>query len=105
MGWPIGGSELAGELEALRDELLDYFGAISEMRMLSESQPNLASTIKIPKKPEPLVLWEKCQALGLPLYEGGLLDQPYIWIEQVAVIMDVQTVFNAVNKRGTDGSN
>lgn len=93
MGRSIGGSRITGGLEALRSALYDYYGAINELKTLSEAQPNLASTVKIPQKPEALILWEQCQALGLPLVDGGLEDQPHIWIEEVAVIRDAQQEF------------
>jgi hypothetical protein len=75
---------------------MDYYGTINELKTLTESQPNLASTIKIPDRPEALTLWEKCQWLGLPLMEGGLADQPHLWIEEVAVVRDIQELFKAI---------
>lgn len=93
MGGSRGGSRLAGGLEKLRLALYDYYGALNELKTLSEAQPYLASTVKIPQKPEALILWEQCQRLNLPLVEGGLEDQPHIWLEEIAVIEDVKQEF------------
>jgi hypothetical protein len=81
--------------------LYDYYGALSELRVLSESQPHLASTVKIPDKPDTLVLLEKCQALNLPLLAGGLMDQPHLWLDEVAVVREVQAI---LGERGANAT-
>jgi hypothetical protein len=96
VGWTTGGSSVAQGIEALREALYEYYGAISELKMLSESQPHLASTVKIPDKPEALVLWEKCQALNLPLVAGGLIDQPHLWLEEISIVREVVNTFSMV---------
>ena len=59
--------------------------------------------MEIPEKPEALLLWEKCQAIGVPLMSGGLVDQPHIWLEELAVIISTQRQFD-VAMRGQNGS-
>jgi len=39
----------------------------------------------LPEKPEALILYEQTKELGIPLVEGGVVDQPHIWMEQYAV--------------------
>lgn len=102
MGRPAGGSRVEGGLEELRQALFDYYGALNELRTLAESQPILASQVKIPEKPEALKLWEMCQVNGVPLVSGGLLDQPHIWLEEQAVVISTQRQFD-IAQRGQDG--
>lgn len=49
-------------------------------------------------KPEALILWEQCLALDLPLVAGGLMDQPYYWILQVAVIRQEEQQFDIIEE-------
>lgn len=100
MVWCLGGSLVARGLEELRQALEDFYGSINEYQALVESQPNLASTITIPDKPTSLILWEQCQAFGLPLLSGGVADQPHLWLEEVAVIRQTQQLFSAIQERG-----
>lgn len=94
MGWPAGGSQVAGAKEELRQALYNFYGALNEVKALSESNPTLVSSVKVPDKPEAMVLWEQCQAFSLPLVEGGLLDQPHLWLEEVAVLKEVREAFS-----------
>lgn len=102
MGRPAGGSRVEGGLEELRQALYNYYGAISELKTLAESDPSLASQVEIPEKPEALVLWEQCQANGIPLVSGGLLDQPHIWLEEQAVVISTQRQFDAITRGQED---
>lgn len=94
MGWSIGGRLVAEKLDALRDALYDYYGTLNELRTALESQPQLASTIVVPQKPEALVLWEQCNEMNLPLVAGGAMDQPHIWLEEWAIVREVYNLFN-----------
>lgn len=53
------------------------------------------SGVKVPPKPEALVLWQQCKALGLPLVSGGLVDQPHIWLIEIAVLLEEEELFSA----------
>jgi hypothetical protein len=48
------------------------------------------SVAEIPEKPEALVLYKRCKSTGLPLVEGGVSDQPHIWLEELSVIVSVE---------------
>lgn len=101
MGRVLGGSKLEGELQDLRKELENYFGFMNEVRM--------GLTTKIPEPPEALVRWHQCQTTGLPLVAGGLLDQPHIWLRELAVVIEISTLFERINREQpqeqTNGTN
>lgn len=88
---PPGGLELSERLRSLEAALRDYYGALNEMKM--------GLHVKIPPKPKPLVEYERCQALGLPLVEGGVVGQPYIWLQEIAVIIEQKELFELLEKR------
>jgi hypothetical protein len=73
-----GGRIIAGKLDELRKALDEYYGALT---MLKEGM-----SVRIPEKPDALKLLEKCEAFGIPLVAGGLLNQPHIWLLEVGVI-------------------
>jgi len=77
----------------LRQALIEYYGAINEMKTLAESQPHIVQKVTIPDKPEALILWQQCRELDMPLVDGGLEDQPHIWLEEISIILEVQHVF------------
>lgn len=88
---PPGGIELSERLKKLEATLRDYYGALNEMRM--------GLNAKIPPKPKSLVEYERCQALGLPLVQGGVAGQPYIWLQEIAVIIEQKELFELLEQR------
>lgn len=94
----LGGIKVKEGLKDLEQALLDYYGALNELRMLQEVSVGNTGTVKIPEKPEALQLWEMCEAVGLPLFGGGLMDQPHIWLEELAVVRKIQEMFKQVKK-------
>ena len=74
-------------------ELMNFYGSINEQKM--GVKPDSI------EKPEAMILWEKCQEIGLPLVDGGLMDQPYIWLQEVAVIKNTKALFDLANQRST----
>lgn len=86
-----GGRVVAGGLDKLREELQDYFGALNEIRA--------GVNREVPRPPEAYVKLQQCERLGLPLMEGGLMDQPHIWLLEVGVIREVERVFDALTQR------
>ena len=81
-------SEILTELEAA---LREYYGAINELKA--------GLKVKMPPKPKPLIEYERCQALGLPLTEGSVMNQPYIWLQQIAVIIDQEMLFKLLEEQ------
>lgn len=77
-------------LQELREALINYYGYLNEIQMMA--QIGQVSTPKQVEKPEALKLWQQCQALGLPIVAGGLMDQPYIWLMEIAIVREVEIV-------------
>lgn len=44
--------------------------------------------------PPELKKYRQMKATGLPVWAGGLQDQPHIWLEMVGVIEAIQAVFD-----------
>ena len=84
-----GGRELEGGLEKLKFALLDYLG------LLNEQSKGL--TVELPEKPEAMMLWEQCEVLGTGLYDGGAIDQPVVFMQEVAVIKQTTMLFAGIN--------
>lgn len=59
----------------------DFYGQSNEIRLNIKIKPE-----DIIEKPEALERYEQAKELGLPYVAGGLLDQPYIWIQEHGVI-------------------
>lgn len=78
-------------LERLETALRDYYGALNEIKMGLRSN--------IPDKPEALVFYERCRVLGLPLVAGGVLDQPYIWLQELAIVIEQVDLFTILENR------
>jgi hypothetical protein len=38
------------------------------------------------------------KALGLPLWAGGVQDQPHIWLEEIGIIENTIKLFDAMNR-------
>lgn len=89
MAWCLGGRFVEGELEKLRGELRNYYGTLNELR------EGLAATL--PEKPEAMILWQQCKAMGLPVWRGGLMDQPHIFLLEIAVIREEELLFEIAN--------
>lgn len=54
---------------------------------------------KPPEKPVAYILYEQCKELNLPLLEGGIMDQPHIWLMQWAVCMQREALWRSINER------
>jgi len=90
LGWPFGELALSERLEELRKACENYFGALAEIRM------NLRT--EVPDKPTALVFTQQCTQLGLPLVDGAVLDQPYIWMMEYRICLDTEALFEAIRK-------
>lgn len=64
-------------------------------------------------KPDELKKYEQMKALGIPVWAGGVQDQPHIWLEMVSIISNFLKIVELANtsaqpqqpKEGQDGSN
>lgn len=86
-----GGVELSEHLDELEADLREYYGAINEIKM--------GLNVKLPPKPQALVYYETCKALGLPLVDCGVMGQPYIWLQEIAVITEQEMLFKLLEQR------
>ena len=73
-----GGRLLAYFLHELQEAIGEYYGQLNEIR--------LGLTDEIPQKPEAMILYEQIQELGIPLVEGGVLDQPFIFMQEYRIV-------------------
>ena len=99
MEWSAGGRLLEERLQELETALHNYFGAVNELAM---DHPGL--NVEVPEKPQALVLYQQCKSLGFHLVEGGLVDQPHIWLQEVAVVADIEALYDMLRRRADASS-
>lgn len=85
---------LLERLNKLQSVLENYFAAINEQSM---GHPGLHA--KPPEKPEALILYQQMEVLHIPVWDGGLMDQPYILMQEFAVVNNVKNLFEAIRIR------
>jgi len=85
-----GGSRLARALSDLTDALGDYYGQLNEVRLGLSDQ--------LPSKPEAMVLHDQMQEFGIPIVDGGLLDQPFIFMMEYHTVRNMKQQMELVNK-------
>lgn len=76
-----GGRKLAQSLQALREALGNYYGALNQLRM--------GLKVSVPEKPKALIRYEQCQELGTTFVGGGIVDQPYLWMQEYKIVSDM----------------
>lgn len=54
------------------------------------------------QKPQELILYEECREFGLPIWPGGLVDQPYLWLEMYQKIKQTLKLFQAQKEQVHD---
>lgn len=59
---------------------------------------------EIKDKPVAFALYEQCNKLGLPLVQGGIVDQPHIWLEQYAVCAQREQLWRGIIANATNKS-
>jgi hypothetical protein len=79
----------------LQNYLFNYYG------LLNEQAAGL--TVEMPEKAEAVILWEQCEALGSGIYDGGVIDQPYIFMQEVAVIRNTNELFENLRNSKESG--
>lgn len=84
-----GGRVVSEKLQSLRDALEDYFGAITALEN--------GQQVSIPEQPEALTYYHSSTKMHIPLVEGGVMDQPHIWLMEYAICeqrTELQTILN-----------
>ena len=72
-----GGSAIEQGTNDLRDAIHEYFGQLNEVK--------LGIHRKIPIKPDALDNWDYYNKFKLPFVNGGILDQPYLLMNEMEV--------------------
>lgn len=91
-----GGIALQQEYDLLQAELENFFGQQAEIRAgLKPEEP-------IYHKPPELLLYELVNSTGLPVWSGGLMDQPHIWLGYYRVVDNVYKAFEAIRRRNIE---
>lgn len=83
-------------MQKLSDEIDEYRGGMNEIRLGARSAANL------PDKPEALILYEQIKEMGIPLVDGGLVDQPHIFMEQYAVCASRIVFWDMIDRRSAE---
>lgn len=82
---------MQGELGRLENEILEYHG------YLNEKKAGLIQNIPV-QEPVEMIRYKQVRAMGIPLVEGGVMDQPHIWLLQYAVCKNMEDLFAALEK-------
>jgi hypothetical protein len=90
-----GGRVLSQWLLNLREALENYFGYLNEIA--SGLHPT-----EIPDKPNALIRYSQRKEMGIPYIDGGLLDQPYIWVQEDGVISSFLKEWKAAPTKSKD---
>ena len=91
-----GGIVLQEELKALQMELENFYGQQAEIRSgLKLEDPVVA-------KPLELIRYEMVKEFGLQVWEGGLMDQPHIWLLQYRVVDNVTRIFALIKQKADE---
>lgn len=85
-----GGRVLRGKLDELFMEVLNYYGLLNALSM--------GTSKTVPEKPEILAYYDQIRELNTLLLAGGLLDQPYIFMQEISVVIRAKKHFNAIQK-------
>ena len=80
MAKPYGGAELSRRFEILRKALEDYYGALAQRAN--------GLNVEIPEKPVILVYLDQFLITNKLLNDGGLGDQPYIFMQEFKIAYD-----------------
>ena len=54
------------------------------------------------EKPEALILYEQVTKLGIPLVQGGVMDQPHIWLQEFYVCLEEVETQDRINRQRSD---
>lgn len=85
MGWPFGERALALALEQLENDLIAFYGALTELRNGLRAD--------VPEKPDALTYTEQIQKTQALPYAGGILDQPYLFMREYKKCLDITLLF------------
>jgi hypothetical protein len=90
-----GGRLISEALENLKLEIDEYYAKLNEIKNVSLKNPY--AKIEIPDLPEALELYEMCTEMHIPLVDGGLLDQPNIWLLEYGICKKRKEIWKQLN--------
>lgn len=70
---------------------MEYFGQLNEFKANIKGRP--------PEKPGNLRAYELIQKMGIQIVEGGIMDQPSIWLLQYEAIAQIVAMFKHMEDR------
>ncbi len=56
-------------------------------------------------KPISLIFYEMTVELGIPLVDGGIMDQPYIWLQMIGVIKHRESLWRTLTENAKSPPN
>jgi hypothetical protein len=71
----------------------NYLGMLNEVAIGLKIRPD-----RVVQMPPELKKYRQMEVTGLPIWEGGLQDQPHIWLEMMGVIAHIIKVFENLAK-------
>lgn len=86
----LGGITYLERLDNIKLQIREYYGELNELK--------LGATRKVPTKPSFLSAYEMINKLRIPLVDGGLMDQPSLWLLEYEIIEQEITLMEAINK-------
>jgi len=60
---------------------------------------------EVAEKPPELIKYEQMKVTGLPIWAGGLQDQPHIWLLMMGVIHNTLTIFEVIDRASSGQEN
>jgi hypothetical protein len=86
------------KIDGLKDAIREYLGGLNEVRAGGRAS-------QMPPKPEAMILYEQCLNMQIPIVQGGLRDQPHIWLLEWRVIQQELELWEAVHRRNNEAVN
>lgn len=86
-----GGSRLNDYLDSLQKDIENYYGALNQLAA--------RINVEVPPIPDALAQYKQCVQQGIPLVDGGLIDQPYIWLKEYALCEHLTQIFEAMRQQ------
>jgi len=54
----------------------------------------------VPEPPQALLYYKMCESMHIQLVDGGVFDQPHIWLLEYAICQKKTELFDQQNKSG-----
>lgn len=98
MEQPFGRKLVEDGLEILRDTIREYYGCLNELKAGIKPNPMV-------EMPDAMYLYEQCVSMKMPLLDGGILDQPVIWLLEWNAVHIQKTIMESLPSLSGDTNN